>query len=487
MRLNVTKLSALSAAVAAAGSLGLLAGTAGAATFPASHDTQCENGDSIFGRGASFARGAHIGWGAEILTPDAFSRLGQGFGYNAAGCNNSTSPLVSFAIGRESVSYYPSGSGSATALFGFARANSRVASSFEINFGGTDEPGTSTQNGFAVDGDPAVSYDNTDLETIPLAGSAIAIDVKLPAGCSVDPADRILSPTQVEGVFANDAGFTRWGNIFTITGTSGGNACSSLTINRVARYDRSGTTFALKQFLHAVDGAEGWATTYSTDNRDWPNRSTNWYTSNQINGAGALLDSLSGTTVARDNAGSTSTIAGGIGYADLATSRGRAYGWYDSAAPDANDERFWVYVRRPSDNVEVSPAALDDATTTTDYGAACDDVRYSNIPATTEGDWTGLTGTPTNQDYPICTPTYALAWEEPADFNRGYNRSIASATGPFTIDQARSTKDYITYALSAHGQGLLAARDYSALSPDLLRVAQAGAAVLGWNNAEAGE
>lgn len=477
MRFNARKLCALSVAAVAVGGLGALPGTAGAA-FDSNHDQLCETVDSFDGVGASFQRLAQHSWGAEILAPDPLTRAAVGFGY----ASTANGGCASFAVGREVVEYSPGGSGAGRAAFGMAAANSRPTVLADVyNFGATDEPPNATEIDNARRGDTGVAWDDdTSVLIVPAVASAIPVVVRVPDGCSVSAADRELDGATIEGAFAGDAGYERWGDLFpgTISGTVTGTAtaCADQEFVRVVRQDSSGTTFAFKGFLDDVDPAERWPTYANTA---WPAGVTT-VVPGARRGAGALLDQLS-----------AQSVSGGIGYADIATARSREYG-YGASTNDANDVRFWVRVERASDGAFVSPAEY--ASTTGDNtsgrkGANCDRVVYSNVPTTTvdEPGWLNVTATPTSADYPICTLSYILAWKDPADFNRGFNNSDASFTSPFTQDQAAALRDYLGYILNTNSGGsstTLLANDYAPLAANVRSVATGanGIAQLTWNN-----
>ncbi len=194
-----------------------------------------------------------------------------------------------------------------------------------------------------------------------------------------------------------------------------------------------------------------------------------------VNGAGALLDKL-------NQQGAT----GGIGYADLAASLGRSYGWdYEGGVLKPDDRTVWAYVQRIQDNVYVSPAKIDNQVGT--KGARCTGVTYSNQGATTEDSWFNADAVETTVDYAICGLTYALAWESP------------KAAGINSLSRSVGRRDYLGYLLDRPGLGTtpvgsqcdpkdsrygkgqckLPTADYARLPADVFTKARAGVIQLG--------
>jgi ABC-type phosphate transport system substrate-binding protein len=488
MRLNATKLGAAATAAVALGGLAALPGTAGAA-FDSSHDTTCENARSITGRGASFQRSLHVGFGASIVVNDIFPAQRQGFGYDLPACGQFKLPAD---LGTETIRYNPAGSGAGRAAFGATRtADQRHTDGTGVaiapeNFGGVDEAPTDTELANANEGhvDDSVYNDDARLRTIPIAQSSIAVDVRIPDGCTVaqgtTTSTRGMSRATVEGAFAANSSFDTWGEILrgitgTVTGTA--TACRDQRFVRVVRQDSSGTTFQFKRYLAAVNGATGWA---ALGNAAWPNDAGATATVRSASrGAGAQLDTLS-----------AQNVTGGIGYADLATSRttNREYGWGSSAA-DSLDRRFWVYVGRAADDVLRGPALNNNqSATVAQKGANCSGVTYADsstgvLPASTLVSWYNVDAVLTANDYGICALTYGLAWSTPQPVNAGINRSNASTTTPLTQGQQRATKDYFVYITSSStglGQDKLNGLDYGRLPSAVQFVAATGAGGLDW-------
>jgi ABC-type phosphate transport system substrate-binding protein len=441
------------AVAGAAAALALVPGSASAA-FDTAHDAQCENATTIAGVGASFQRDAQLAWGATLLAPNPGGPNATGFGY-ATTANGGCSQ---FAVGGgQSVTYEPKGSGDGRNAFGASTvAGVAGVRNTAYAFGGADEPPTTAQLAAANQGPTAGTSDDAVLHTIPVASSSVAVDIKLPAGCTIANTStaRTISRAAVEGAFAAKSGYTQWGQILpTITGAG----CSTKPVRRVVRLDSSGTTFAFKRYLASID-----ATDFPTSlgNTAWPNDSgATAVLRGTANGAGSQLDALNGLT------------DGGIAYADLATSRGKAF---DTA--NAADTTFWAFAQR-TDGAAASPA-LNNTTSAAgaNRGANCANVNYGTLPATT-GSWANVDGTNTGSGYPICTLTYALAWEQASQANVG----IPAGQTPISQDQARAVKDYLGFDIkSAGGQSQLAPAGYQVLPTAVQAAAQSGVNALNY-------
>ncbi len=471
------------AAIAAAAPAAHAASTYPDPLYPSTHDQQCERSASLIqGLGSSLQRTAQLNWGAEIVAPDPASPLAKGFGYDAGGCATYKLPADG---GTKKITYAPSGSGAARTAFGAIDAPGG-ARNLTVDFGGTDDAPTATQLTNANEGPNVVAGSDSDdgvLNTIPVAQAGITVTIRIPDGCQIgSAAARQLSRTKVEGFFRGLSAFDQWYELF---GTSNVKAsagsgltdaqCQAKKPARVVRFDNSGSTFLFKKYLQeAAAGAFDWREPGqggTLANNAWPSTTINA----GVNGAGAQLDRLT----AQD-------VNGGIAYADLASARGRNYGWdYNSGVLVPDDRTLWVRVQRISDSSYISPAKTDDQLGA--KGARCTGVTYTNQPADTTGSWYDTTAVLTSTDYPICGLTYVLAWQSP------------TAVGINSLGRAVGRRDYIGYMLDRPGLGTtpsgsqcdpadprygkgqckLPANDYARLPADIFTKAQAGAQLLG--------
>jgi len=463
-----------------------LPGSASAA-FDAAHDTTCEVSGpvTVDGIGASFQRQAQLKWGAQVLAPDAdpLSPYATGFGFldlfNAStnptghGCSAAarTSAGPPPVPGSTLVRYTPSGSGAGRRAFG---ASTTVGQAGVRNtnyaFGGADEAPTAAEIAAANEGPTTGSGDNATLHTIPVAQSSVAVVVKLPANCTVaaNSTNRRISRTALAAAFAGTA--TTWSTVLpgaTLTGTG----CST-PVTRVARLDSSGTTFAFKNYLRAID-----PTSFPTSqgNTVWPNDTgSTAVVRGAANGAGSQLDALN----ARAN--------GGIAYADLATARDKGFDWQTGLGANS-DPTFWLYVER-STGVYATPAVSNNAGATgVNRGSNCVNTTYANaggaaLPATTAS-WYDVTANETSGGYSLCALTYALAWAQPSQAN------VGSLQPAITQDQARAARDYLGFAVEEKtglngtpraGQSQLAEAGYQKLPEDVRTEARTGVSTLTW-------
>jgi ABC-type phosphate transport system substrate-binding protein len=450
--------------------------------YPAAYDQQCEKTATLVqGRGASFQRTLQNIWGAEIVAPDPLAQIAKGIGYDTGGCG--VYKLASDG-GTRKIQYSPAGSGAGRAAFG-ATDTPGAARDLSIDYGGTDDPPTATQIANANEGPNVVAGPDSDdgiLHTIPIAQGADAVAVRVPDNCQIaNTSARQLSRTKLEGFYRGLTAFDTYGELFgftNVTATGGGltnQQCQAKHPARVVRFDNSGTTFIFKQYLQsAAAGAFDWREPSqggTLANNAWPAPTVNA----GVNGNGALLDTLS-----------AQATNGGIGYSDLATARGRNYGWDHTGSAFVPDDRtFWIRVQRIADNSYISPARSDIQTGS--KGTRCSGVTYSGQPADTTHSWINANAVETATDYPICGLTYALAWQSDA------------AVGISSTGRAVARRDYTGYMLDRAGMGTnpptsqcvsgdtrygkaqckLAGNDYARLPADVFTKSRAGNLQLG--------
>jgi ABC-type phosphate transport system substrate-binding protein len=430
-----TRLRVLLAALVAVCTLGALSGTGAATGFPTLR-TACSGG-SILGRGASFQREAQRAWGARI----AGAALEEGFRLICP---------EDFELGLgapEDIDYDPAGSGA-----GRSAILNRTAG---VHFGASDDPLTIEEFN-AMDAGPEVGQ-AARIKQLPVAASAVAVLVRLPAGCTVAPAERTMRRELVEAAFRNTV--TPWERVLPgiegdVTGPE--TPCRDASFRRVVRLDVSGTTIQLKTFLDDVNPALGWLTEF--ENRAWPNDAgATSVLRGATNGNGPLIARLS-------EGGEGLPTRGGIGYSDLATARAAGYGWDGEA-----DSQFWVRLEG------VSPAAFSDATEG-QKGANCATAEYSletidDFVDVEElvfrADWRDVNSIDTAQGYPICALTYDLVYED-------------GALGGLTEAETRTVFDYLTYATSPAGQELLPAFDYAELPAEIQEELPAAFELMGY-------
>lgn len=471
----------------------------------------------IQGRGASFQSLAHNdatgGW---IINAGCVVSGGGLISFAAADKDPQEAPTspanTGFNAGNDLVFYDSQGSGNGLAAFGGGTGSAPKFSNVvgqrdnQVSFIGTDDPATPTQSlgmeegGNVVAGaDNAINDDDDGVfHTIPVAQAALAVIVKTPLGCKL-PAGLVYNKrmllaagpsgdanSTVEKLFSGE--ITSWGQLGW-KNTVDGLPCSQ-PLRRVVRRDNSGTTFGFKTFLASTDEGIGGATPWNThddvteNNTIWPGKTvTDAYIDNEgaCDGTDSSVpsppaaegDFVCASATANGNSGladvlNATTSAGGIGFADLATSRSKNFGWLNTS-----DRTYTLPLRAAaSPSTIIDPAeAAQGFKQGGPKGSNCQLAEYGlsgvggSLPANTKSDWSTVyqDQTPTQNSYPICLLTYMGAWE---DYNDVYPNTTLSCTDK----SARQTavKNYLQYVLGTtaggdEGQTLLSGNDYGAI------------------------
>ena len=433
--------------------------------------TQC-NGTEVTGRGASFAQAAHGAWE---------------FNFNTNFCGGS----------GPNITYDPAGSGAGRTA---VTQRPPVATA---RFAGTDDPLTSSQKAAINEGDALTPNDNGEIHQIPAAVGAVAVIVNFPNNCdaklllpahrtdTVDTADDNLlrarfDKATLEGIFARDAGFERWDDVFPELATD---VDCDKPIIRVVRFDASGTTFAFKDYLHRIDSAEGWLSTYQTGgngNREWPGAV--FGTGGQCGSTAAPgneADSVDQLTSGCANGNENlvpvvNSTDGSIGYSDVASARTAVPSLAVNPAGSTPPDKYWTQVQNgdtPTPDWEEPTSDPNGYQTTGNRGANCTTTQYVNLGASTLGDWSQASGVNSPTGYGLCTLTYGLVWDD-----------NATVYGVSAIEEqrARTVKDYWESIVSNSGQALLMLNDYAPLPAGILTIARAGVTAIGWNKAAGG-
>lgn len=446
-----------------------LAPRAGAAfTIP-----QCAGSD-VLGRGASFAQGAHGAWEVPFR-----NNLCGGSGPD--------------------IQYDPAGSGA-----GINGMKERTPTS--PRFGGTDDPLNATQKNEVQAGTPAEG-DEGLVHQVPIAVGAVAPLVNFPNNCDVSLLpEAARTPEQNLDADANQDKVTRvrftkaqYEAVWAQGATSGGTApyvdwddvfpaleadvdCAKPVI-RVVRFDNSGTTFAFKDYLAKINGGRGWTTTFqegTNGNREWPG--AEFGTGGQCGGTagpGKAEDSADHLTSACTNNAENLTqklieTDGSIGYADIATARGKGL----AITPEAGDnDTYWTQIQNGNDTFTEPTLDPNGFRSDGSTGANCGNTEFAGIPATTLDDWSKASGVNSKVGYGICTMTFAMLFDDDAD---------AFGVSALEEERARTVKDYFTFVVSTEGQNLLTTKDYVKLPSAILAKAQAGVASIEWQKGEGG-
>ncbi len=435
--------------------------------------TQC-NGTDVTGRGASFAQAAHGAWE---------------FNFTNTFCGGSS----------PNITYDPAGSGAGRTAM---TQRPPVATA---RFGGTDDPLTTAQKTAINAGDALNANDDGQVHQIPAAVGAVAVLVNFPNGCdatlltadhrtdAAGTGDDNLTRARfdkatLEKIFAREVGFDRWDDVFPELATD---ADCDKPIIRVVRFDSSGTTFAFKDYLHRIDGAQGWLTTYQSapDNRVWPNVAGGGNTTlaaradcggatgpGTSDGSGEQLTSACANG-AENLVAKMSTVDGSIGYADVASARTSVPPYTVNPAAVTTPDKYWTQVQNGATQWQEPTADPNGYQSTGNRGANCTTTQFVNLGASTLGDWSQTSGVNSSTGYGLCTLTYGMVWDD-----------NATVYGVSAIEEqrARTVKDYWESIVSNSGQQLLTLNDYSPLPAGILTIARAGVTAIGWNKAAGG-
>jgi ABC-type phosphate transport system substrate-binding protein len=460
-------------------------------------------GTAIIGRGASFARDAH----QKVFIPR----------FTNSYCFGSSA----------SVTYDAAGSGA-------GRTSVKVRNDTP-RFGMSDEPPTPLeieQMNAGTTGDPAADTVHTDdgkIHVVPAAVGTVAPLVNFPDSCNakllgaefrtVTEAEITSTPAKeallrvrfpkalFEKVWAGESSFNNWTEAFPELAAD---SDCNVPIIRVVRFDESGTSFAFKDELNALNGSRKWLTDYSFVapglTRNWPNAAAfgpredcpkvesppgsgtmiypsgpgadsteptsagpDQLTSGCANGNGALVTKLTNTD-------------GSIGYSDVSTARTASPTLAVNPAPSvmAPPDKFWTQLQDGTTPTPVWREPTEDPNgfrTDGVTGANCAHATFKNVPETSYGDWSKTSGVNSVGAFAICTMTYGLVFDDNADV-WGVTASEEA--------KARTVKDYWENVLSDGSQALLSSKDYSELPSDILAISRAGIGEVDWNTGEGG-
>lgn len=423
----------------AATALGITIGAAVAMAPSASAAVACSA--SIKGVGASLQKTAQTKWGAGLLDAAAYNPHVAANQLNALPVL--ASPVQSYCTSPNTVRYASAGSGNGRKAWSSDGVTPRDPGA---NFIATDEPADPTEEtNIEKTGLTAV----TQVETLPVAQAAIAIIANLPTGCALATStSRTATLSNLEKL--------QWGTTSTWGSLLGASAltpssCATKPVTRIARLDASGSSFAYKKVLNSNNAH--WSTpnnyTSAANNTFWPSA----VTKPTATGGGAVAALVNSTP-------------GSLGYVDLATARGAGFGFTGTA-----DKTFWLRLNAAAagGTTITNDPAKDAAQTPATPGANCGASRtYAGVPTSTQGNWFNVTGakaTYASGEYPICTLTYAMAYDK-----------YSNVPGN-TANTTATVKQYLRYITGATtGQTVLASGDYQALSSSLNTLNTAGLA-----------
>lgn len=384
-------------------------------------------GTNVTGTGSSLQGAAQNIW-SNGVHPVGFN------GNTTSGCAGTTKPKVTYDVSSSGGCLTASGATGGVLNTAFA-------------FCGTDDAPTAAQ----------ITTSNTasgaSLLSIPVAQAAIAVVVNPPASCSVTS----LTPAQVELTFRGTT--TTWSSI-------GSGASCAAPINRVVRNDSSGTTYQLKHYLTTQNSAVvhnglTWAGLQSSaNNTTWPGTVTK-----SASGCGAVLVLASCTGAPGTGSGggdevrTVAVTSGSIGYAALSDARSVTTA---RLGLDTNTGGLkWVKVGATA-LTAVDPSSNGVSTTKANSNCTTAGAAYGT-PGSATGDWSGSYLTTAGSNYPICTLTWDLA----------YNNYTTTKWGADSNRIAQTVRDYLHYILLG-GQTDINNNDYAALPTDVKSVATTG-------------
>jgi ABC-type phosphate transport system substrate-binding protein len=377
----------------------LLAGAAvavvGASAGSASAAPLC-TGSNIFGEGSSLQKNAELG----VWKPK----------FEAAICP-----------GGPTVGYEGSGSGAGLAAWRFTGAGTINTG---VQFVGTDDAPNPAQIKNARLATSSKISTAANVLTIPITQTAISFVANPPEGCTVEAIDNL----QLEAVFKGT--LLNWNELTTASGT-----CAS-PITRVVRFDSSGTTYQFKNYLSKINGkgilpCTGGKLWKELEEAGTPN--TTW----PVNSGGCEVPTLSPVVTAGVKGGGAlvekvNATAGSIGYAALPDAKSKSAKVILSLQNNGKVTKKQTYVAPGS-------AGL----------ANCGTTVYTVPKPGREGEGTGLNANwskvfgaklstvKSGNGYPLCTLTFALAWN-------GYQKAGFTEANEITVSDY--FREYVTAA-----------------------------------------
>ncbi len=450
-------------------------------------------GTEVTGRGASFARDAH----------NAFI---TNFG--------------PFYCGKPApaITYEPLGSGEGrtavkarelTPRFGMSDEPPTPAEVNDMNIGGS----LNAEKKFVADSNPA---NDGKIHVVPAAVGAVAPLVNFPNGCDatkLPEASKTSTDSKLlrvrftkdqwekvwaqngggEGVLGDPAPYVTWRDIF---GSLDDNAACKSPIVRVVRKDDSGTTFAFKDHLNTLEPAREWLSKYAStsgnktlewpgtkfgdrdDCDDAPNGIAEPSDPDGPGSPGLVTDTDNLTSACSNNAENLTQklieTDGSVGYADISTARVKGL----AVNPAGGDvDTYWTQLENGSNTFVEPTFSANGYQTTGSKGANCQSTVFKNIPSSTLGDWSKVSGVNAATGWGICTMTYGLVFDDNAD---------VWGNTPAEEAKARTVKDYWENILSTSSQAALFPNDYAPLPAEVLTKAKAGIESVDWNKGEGG-
>ncbi len=417
----------------------------------ASLGEQC-SGENLLGNGSSFQKIAQV----EVWTKQFNSST------NLAACSGTQGDGKT-----PTVTYESTGSGTGMEKWGL---NGHAVEIGKYGYIGTDEPPNAEQKKTIETGVKSV------IEEVPVVQGSVAVIVHLPENCIASgeaktkhPEGRlVLGNLTLEKIFRGV--INKWSEITESGDKLTGAGCDPETqIQRVVRFDQSGTTHIFKKYLSLINtgsfetekgGTKTWTgISEGSENTNWPSGLVP-VVRPPAKGGGELVKKVAETPSS-------------IGYANLADARANPKFGTEGGA---GKPTFWAQIQHngvvtekmtyadPSDNLEVP----------TTSNSNCLKTVYTNStvkfpPKHTTEAWNEVTTKTKEAKYTICGLTYDLLSKE-------YSKASSLGT---TQGEATSASNYLKYVLNTEaggGQVAIEKRDYERLPSTLVKESLAGVA-----------
>jgi ABC-type phosphate transport system substrate-binding protein len=406
-------------------------------------------GSNITGRGSSLQKIAE----QNVWSPNFHSNI----------CNSGTEPTVT---------YESTGSGAGLEKWNHNGVEGKINTAY--SFIGTDDAPTVAQIG-NIDSVAG----GAKLLTIPVAQTAISVIANPPAGCKISA----IPNKDLESVF--NGSILKWSQLSTVLATP--NPACNYAIKRVVRADGSGTTYQFKNYLWLLNKKGLPCTTGATEGKSsWQELETNGVGSHpNIDWPEDEGCAVPRSPVLRASGGggvAEKVIAesGSIGYASLPDAKSKLKAC-ELTETCKNSEILSVQSngkKKLSEATYASPQTGSQANCATAQYTVPIGARVAKTHTALDVDWSQVFGakidtTLTGGGYPLCTLTYALAFNE-------YSKPS------FSEGQETTVKDYLTeYITATAGQEDIASNFYAPLptgaaSHNVLQAAQFTAGKIGF-------
>lgn len=348
-----------------------------------------------------------------------------------------------------SITYESKSSGAGMEKWNYDLKEGKINTAF--SFIGTDDAPNATQIGNITSVAKGAS-----LLTIPVAQTSIAIAANPPAGCEVEG----VTNKDLENVF--DGTILKWSQLSQFLTSAGGepNPACNFAIKRIVRKGSSGTTYQFKNYLYQIEkkpvpcvtgGEKTWAEleTAGTINETWPEDEGCAITRSaleKVEGGGGLAEAVAKTPRS-------------IGYAALPDVKSKFKS--TNCEETSNCEILSLQnngKKKFTEMTTANPVAIGET-------ANCKTAVYTVPPLARKStkvgnglnaDWSLVFGakldtTKTGNGYPLCTLTYALA------FNK-------YSSPEFSKGQEETVSDYLKeYVVKPSGQAAIASNFYAPL------------------------